>query len=130
MRSLAVVPEDAGRPGGPVEVSLKLRIAFELDSAELSAQARRDLDNVATALNGPELAGARLALEGHTDARGTAVYNLHLSQRRADAVVAYLLQRGVAGGRLRSAGFGEYRPLREYAPTDDRQRRVEIVRAF
>ena len=107
-----------------------LRIAFDFDSADLSAQARRDLDSVAAALNGPELASAHLGLEGHTDARGTADYNFHLSQRRAEAVVAYLMQRGVAGGRLRSAGFGEYRPLPEYAPTDDRQRRVEIVRSF
>lgn len=129
-RSLAVVPEDGGGPDGPAQVSLMLRIAFDFDSAVLSVQARRDLDSVAAALNGPELRGARLALEGHTDARGTATYNLQLSQRRADAVVAYLLQRGVAGGRLRSAGFGEQRPLPEYAPTDDRQRRVEIVRSF
>jgi outer membrane protein OmpA-like peptidoglycan-associated protein len=129
-RSLAVVPEDVGDPGGPVEVSLMLRIAFAFDSAELSAEARRDLDSVAAALSGPELAGGRLALEGHTDARGTADYNLHLSQRRADAVVAYLMQWGVAAGRLRPAGFGEYRPLPEYTPTDERQRRVEIVRAF
>ena len=64
-----------------------LRIASEFDSAELSAEARRDLDSVAAALSGPELAGGRLALEEHTDARGTADYNLHLSQRRADAVV-------------------------------------------
>ena len=129
-RSLAVVPEDAGDPGGPAEVSLMLRIVFDFDSTNLSAQARRDLDSVAAALNGAELASAHLGLEGHTDARGTADYNLHLSQRRAEAVVAYLMQRGVAGGRLRSAGFGEYRPLMEYAPTDDRQRRVEIVRSF
>ncbi len=129
-RSLAVVPEDAGDPGGPVEVSLMLRIGFDFDSAALTARARRDLDSVAAALNGPELADARLALEGHTDARGTADYNLRLSQRRADAVVAYLRQRGVADGRLRAAGFGEYRPLSGYPPTDDRQRRVEIVRSF
>ena len=129
-RSLAVVPNDAGDPGGPAEVSLMLRIAFDFDSAALSVRARRDLDSVAAALNGPELAGARLALEGHTDARGAANYNLQLSQRRADAVVAHLMQRGVASVRLRSAGFGEHRPLPEYASTDDRQRRVEIVRSF
>lgn len=129
-RSLAVVPENAGDPGGPVEVSLMLRIEFDFDSAALTARARRDLDSVAAALSGPELADARLALEGHTDARGTADYNLRLSQRRAEAVVAYLRQRGVAESRLRAAGFGEYRPLAGYAPTDDRQRRVEIVRSF
>ena len=131
-RSLIVVAgtEAAGDPGAPTELSLMLSIEFGFDSAELTARARRDLDSVAAALNDPQLAGAQLTLEGHTDAVGDAGYNLRLSQRRAEAAVAYLVRRGVAGARLRAAGFGEYRLLPAYAPTDDRQRRVEIVRAF
>ena len=129
-RSLAVVPENAGDPGGPVELSVMLRISFGFDSAALTGQARRDLDSVAEALNDPQLAGARLTLEGHTDATGTTGYNLRLSQQRAEAVVSYLIRRGVARDRLRPAGFGERRLLSQYAPTDDRQRRVEIVRTF
>ena len=129
-RSLAVVPDNAGEAGGPAEVSLMLEITFAFDSAALTAQARRDLDNVAEALNNPTLAAVRLTLEGHTDATGADDYNLRLSQRRAEAVVAYLMQRGVTADRLRPEGFGEYRPLAGYAPTDDRQRRVEIVRTF
>ena len=129
-RSLAVVPDNAGDPGGPSEVSLLLRIEFGFDSAELTARAMQDLDGVAAALNAPQLLAARLTLEGHTDATGSEEYNLRLSQRRAESVVAYLVARGVAGDRLRPAGFGEYRLLPGYAPTDDRQRRVEIVRTF
>ena len=129
-RSLAVVPDNAGDSDGPAQVSVMLQIAFGFDSAELTGEARRDLDNVADALNGPQLAGARLTLEGHTDATGAADYNLRLSQRRAEAVVAYLVQRGVASNRLRPAGFGEDRLLPAYPPTDDQQRRVELVRAF
>ena len=129
-RSLVLVPDDAGDPGGPSEVSLLLRIEFEFDSAELTGNARQDLDGVAAALNDPQLVEARVTLEGHTDAAGAEEYNLRLSQRRAAAVVAYLVRRGVVGERLRAAGFGEYRLLPAYAPTDDRQRRVEIVRTF
>ena len=129
-RSLVLVPENAGEPDGPGELSVMLRISFRFDSAELTGQARRDLDSVAEALNDAQLAGARLTLEGHTDATGTADYNLRLSQRRAETVVSYLIRRGVARERLRPAGFGEHRLLSEYAPTDDRQRRVEIVRTF
>ena len=55
---------------------------------------------------------------------------VRLSQRRAEAVVAYLVRRGVAEHRLWAVGFGESRLLTEYAPPDDRQRRVEIVRSF
>ncbi len=129
-RSLAVVPDNAGGPDGPSEVSLMLRIEFEFDSAELTGRAQQSLDDVASALNDPQLAFAQVTLEGHTDATGSPGYNLRLSQRRAEAVVAYLVRRGVAGGRLQAAGFGEDRLLAAYAPTDDRQRRVEIVRTF
>ena len=129
-RSLAVVPSDAGDPGGPSEVSLMLRIEFAFDSSELTVRAMRDLDGVASALNDPELTAARLTLEGHTDATGAAAYNLRLSERRAEAVVTYLAGQGVSRGRLRAVGFGEDRLLPAYAPTDERQRRVEIVRTF
>lgn len=134
-RSLIVVTDAgdtgaAGDPGAPAELSLMLSIEFGFDSAQLTVRARRDLDAVAAALIHPQLAGAELTLEGHTDAVGDAGYNLRLSQRRAEAAVAYLVQRGVAGHRLRAAGFGEYRLLPAFAPTDDRQRRVEIVRQF
>ena len=129
-RSLAVVPDNAGDPGGPAEVSLLLRIEFAFDSAELTMRAMRDLDGVAAALNDPQLLAARVTLEGHTDATGSDRYNLRLSQRRAESVVSYLVRRGVAGERLAAAGFGEQRLLPAYAPTDDRQRRVEIVRTF
>ena len=129
-RSLVPVPDDAGKPGGPSEVSLLLRIEFEFDSAALTARARRDLDGVAAALNDRQLVSAAVTLEGHTDAIGSDEYNLHLSRRRAEAVVAYLVRRGVAGNRLRAAGFGERRLLTAHGPTDERQRRVEIVRTF
>ena len=129
-RSLVLVPADSA-DGDPVtEMSLMLGIAFEFDSADLTERARLDLDNVADALNGPELTGTRLTIEGHTDASGSVAYNLRLSQQRAEAVVAYLTRRGVAAGRLHAVGFGEHRLLPEHDETDDRQRRVEIVRAF
>ncbi len=129
-RSLSVVPDDAGDPGGPTEVSLLLRIEFGFDSAELTGRAMRDLDGVAAALNDPQLVAAQVTLEGHTDATGSDAYNLRLSQRRAEAVVSYLVRRGVAAPRLRATGYGETRLLPAFAPADERQRRVEIVRTF
>ena len=126
VKALTVEPE----PGGPAEVSLMLRIGFEFDSARLTAGARQDLDEVAAALSDALLVGARLTVEGHTDAAGSADYNLRLSRRRAEAVVAYLVRRGVAPEWLQPAGFGEYRLLPTYEALDDRQRRVEIVRTF
>ena len=126
-RALALTLDEQS---GPTEIGLSLRVQFHLDSAALTPVAIRDLEQVAVAFNGPLLASSALTLEGHTDASGEAGYNLRLSQRRADAVVAYLVSRGVAAHRLRAIGFGESRPLPVYGPTDPRQRRVEIVRQF
>ena len=53
----------------------------------------------------------RFEVSGHTDDRGTADYNKDLSQRRAKAVVDYLIKKGIAAGRLVSAGYGFERPL-------------------
>ena len=130
VRSLSVVPATAGDPDVPAEVSVMLRIGFDFDSADLTAASRRDLDSVAEALADAQMAGVPVTLEGHTDAAGDAGYNLALSQRRANAVVTYLVQRGIARERLRPIGYGEDRPLAALAPGDDRQRRVEIVRTL
>ena len=124
-RALGVVPEP-----GVSEVSLALRVGFNLNSADLTAGAMRDLDAVAAGLNDASLGASRLLLEGHTDATGDASYNQRLSERRASAVLSYLVARGVARERLASVGYGEFRPLAEYPPNDSRQRRVEIVRQF
>ncbi len=129
-RALVLGPSSSAGDSVLPEVSLVLRIAFPFDSAALSAGAMGDLDAVAAALLAPQLQSTNLTLEGHTDAVGDEHYNLRLSQRRADAVVGYLVQRGVPATRLRAVGFGESRPLPGPSPTDGRQRRVEIVRAF
>lgn len=129
VRSLSVVPAEADT-GGQTEVGVLLRIGFDFDSAALTPDAMRDLDRVAAALEDARLAGVPVTLEGHTDGAGDADYNRRLSRRRAETVAAYLVRRGIAGDRLRAVGHGADRPLPEHPPTDRRQRRVEIVRAF
>jgi outer membrane protein OmpA-like peptidoglycan-associated protein len=69
-----------------------------------------------------------MRIEGHTDDVGDAFANLDLSQRRADAVRAYLIARGVEPDRLLAVGHGESRPV--VAGTDEAargtNRRVEF----
>jgi outer membrane protein OmpA-like peptidoglycan-associated protein len=68
------------------------------------------LEQVAsTLLLHPEI--TRLEVRGHTDDRGTEVYNLDLSQRRADAVRAFLLRREIEPSRVEAKGFGTTRPV-------------------
>ena len=143
VRGLSVVParkEEAGpagridglvpAPDAPAELSVMLRVNFALESAALTPAALRDLDQVAAALLAPRLTDVSVVLEGHTDASGAAGYNLDLSRRRADAVLAHLVRRGVPRDRLRAVGYGEHRLLSGHPPADGFQRRVEIVRTF
>ena len=68
-------------------------------------------------------------VQGHTDIRGSDAHNLDLSQRRADAVVAYLVKKGVAAERLQSKGYGETKLL-DTAETEEahaKNRRVQFI---
>ena len=80
-------------------------IYFNFDDATLRPDAYRDLDEVAGMLmNYP---GMKLELASHTDARGTAVYNWDLSERRSASVFRYLTSKGVNENRLTPRGYGE-----------------------
>jgi outer membrane protein OmpA-like peptidoglycan-associated protein len=86
------------------------------------------LEEVARVLvQNPQL--LRLRVEGHTDSKGKPVYNTRLSERRARKVRAFLVERGVAEGRLVAKGFGPARPIvpNDTAEGRARNRRVEFV---
>ena len=109
------------------QVNLALR--FEYSSDALAASDKRLLDKLASALNHEKLRSARFAVAGHTDLSGDQNTNLRLSCARALAAKGYLLQRGVASGRLTAYGFGPLRLLQGLAPNAGEHRRVEIRRA-
>jgi len=71
----------------------------------------------------------RLEIEGHTDSVGSDALNQTLSQKRADAVLAYLIQQGVPAAAASAAGFGKNRPVASNETAEGRQlnRRVELV---
>ena len=127
IRSLAPItylPEH----GGPPKRSIDLEVQFKVNSAGLTANARRTLDVLGAALNDAKLASSRFEIVGHTDASGSRLHNQTLSERRAKAVVDYLARvHNVARKRLRSLGKGEDAlkdPINSRAAEN---RRVEIV---
>ena len=102
-------------------------VLFATGKAELKPGAVLDLDRLATFLQRyPERTAV---VEGHTDSVGGEDYNQGLSQRRADAVRAYLLRMGIDAARVTATGMGESAPV---APNDtaagrQQNRRVEII---
>src|SRR5713226_2740927 len=83
-------------------------VNFAFNSAELTAEARKELDAVAETLNRPNLNKVDIVVSGHTDAVGTPEYNQGLSERRAEAARQYLItQHGIDGSRLIAKGYGK-----------------------
>ena len=86
-----------------------LHIYYDFNKASIREEARADLDKLYTMMeDNPEV---MIEIGSHTDARGTEEYNLRLSQRRAEAVVRYLTQRGIARDRMQPRGYGETVPV-------------------
>ena len=102
-------------------------VNFEFARAELIPLSERTLDALATVLlRYPAL---RIQVGGHTDSRDSDATNDRLSQERADSVVAYLVDHGIARQRLTAVGYGERRPVASNETETGRalNRRVEFV---
>lgn len=109
----------------PEPEGLDMLVTFELDSAELTEEAKGYLGLFAQMMQDERLKIASFVVEGHTDARGTDAYNDELSQARAEAVRRHLIGLGVAPERLSSIGLGKMQPRKDDA-FDPENRRVEL----
>ena len=83
-------------------------IFYDFDKATLRPESTEALDNLIALLN--ENPNVTIELSAHTDLRGSDQYNERLSQRRAESVVNYLIEHGIAKDRLTPMGYGEQRP--------------------
>ncbi len=94
-------------------IAYLLHIYYDFDRATIRKEAREDLDRLYTMMTeNPEI---QIEIGSHTDARGPDDYNLRLSQRRAEAVVRYMMQRGVDRTRIVPKGYGETVPVNNCA---------------
>jgi len=127
----APVAEPAPAPApapAPVPKTLKLEgVHFDYDQAVVRQQDFAVLDQAAATLK--EWGEVKVEVAGHTDSRGADGYNMKLSQRRAEAVRSYMIDKGVAADRLTAKGYGESRPVADNGTEDGRlqNRRVELV---
>ncbi len=83
-------------------------IFYEFDKATLTEESTASLDSLITLLN--DNPNVTIELGAHCDYKGSDVYNERLSQRRAESVVNYLIQGGIAADRLVAKGYGESQP--------------------
>jgi outer membrane protein OmpA-like peptidoglycan-associated protein len=123
LAKLAAVKEE---PRGMV-ITLSGSVLFASNRAVLLPEARTRLDQVAEVLLTTR--ERHLIVEGHTDSQGSVNFNLDLSQRRADAVRSYLVERGYQGDLIQAHGMGKASPIADNASPEGRanNRRVEIV---
>lgn len=101
-------------------------IFFDFDKATLRPDSRPELQRVATVLqDNPSM---KIEISGHTDNKGSATYNLRLSEARAKAVVDYLISNGIEKSRLQFKGYGFLKPIASNDTEEGRQqnRRTEF----
>lgn len=114
----------------PDKLELKEKIQFAWDESVIDPASYPALDEAAKALQ--DNRSFRVAIEGHASSEGMDDHNQSLSERRAEAVLEYLANRGVARDRLSYKGFSSSRPVESNVTESGREanRRVEFVVHF
>jgi len=114
------------REGNLLAVTFKGDVTFDTNSTVLRPGLQSEINRVAGVLN--QYPDTLVRVEGHTDSKGTDVYNMDLSNRRAMAVKNLLVQRGIVDSRIEAVGYGETLPVATNDTEAGRQRnrRVEI----
>lgn len=110
-----------------VETIALVGVNFETNSDDLTAASVSILDGAVATLK--KRADIRVEVGAHTDSRGKDSYNINLSERRAASVMNYLVEHGIAAGRLTSKGYGETKPVADNGTAEGRakNRRVELT---
>jgi outer membrane protein OmpA-like peptidoglycan-associated protein len=107
---------------------IDLEINFDYNSAEISAKSLPSVQALGRALTNAELKGSTFVVAGHTDAAGGEDYNQSLSERRADSIKKYLVDRyGINGADLVTVGYGKSKLKDADQPLAEVNRRVQVV---
>jgi outer membrane protein OmpA-like peptidoglycan-associated protein len=107
----------------PIAANSKItlnNVFFDFDKNELKQESFVELDKLADLLK--KNPTVKIEISGHTDNKGDKKYNLTLSQKRAESVVNYLVQKGIAAARLVAKGYGDTMPI---APNDTEENKAK-----
>jgi outer membrane protein OmpA-like peptidoglycan-associated protein len=108
--------------------NVDLEIQFDYNSAEISQASMPAVQELGKALSDPSLKDATFVVAGHTDGVGSEGFNQGLSERRADTIKRYLVEKfGLAGKDLVAVGYGKTKLKDTANPADPVNRRVQVV---
>jgi OmpA-OmpF porin, OOP family len=120
-------PAPAPKPAIIEKGRQTLDVEFDFNKSIIKQGYYKDIDDLAQVMKDyPDL---KVVIEGHTDNIGTAEFNKELSQKRANAVKQYLVEKGINANRITAKGFGFDRPIASNDTEEGRQknRRVEAA---
>jgi OOP family OmpA-OmpF porin len=125
---LGTIVDPTGCPLAGEKILSLTGVNFAFNKAVLTPEAQDVLEEAVTLLKNTDSV-IEVRVEGHTDSIGTDAYNLTLSQKRAEAVIAYLVSRGVKSQSLMAVGMGETLPVANNDTKAGRaaNRRVDFV---
>ena len=120
-------PEPKPEPKKPAIVSLASRELFEFNKATLTDEAKKTLDaEVVAKLR--DIGEIRyINVNGHADRLGSTQYNQRLSEKRADAVRAYLVSKGVDAAKVETLGFGKTTPVKSCPDQKNRNSLIDCL---
>ena len=107
---------------------IDLEINFDYNSDRVSAKSLPSVQALGRALANPDLKGSTFIVAGHTDAAGSDAYNQELSERRADSIKRYLVEKsGISATDLVTVGYGKTQLKDPANPLAEVNRRVQVV---
>ncbi|HEX9850553.1 OmpA family protein [Candidatus Deferrimicrobium sp.] len=123
----AMAPAPAPAPVRKVIDRLTIRVNFDFDKSSIRKADISELEKAVEFVK--KYPDSKVVVVGHTDSRGTDKYNMNLSQRRADAVKKYLVDKGNKTDRITAEGKGEAEPIADNKTEKGRfeNRRVEVL---
>jgi len=127
-RSLSAGERDRVATIAKEKQSIDLDITFDYNSATINRQGVATITKLGNVLTKPEMKGSVYLVAGHTDAKGGDEYNQGLSERRAEAIKRYLIDKfGLTAENLVSVGYGKSQLKNQANPFAEENRRVQVV---
>jgi len=127
-RSLSATEREQIATIATAKPNIDLEITFDYNSAEISRKSLPLVQSLGRALTSADLKGSTFIVAGHTDAAGSEAYNQDLSERRADSIKRYLMDKyAIAAADLVTVGYGKSKLKDPGHPLAEVNRRVQVV---